>query len=231
MAIFLNDRLGAASPERYHGEERKREGKMAKQEFLANFRIARNLFVHNRVNSDSLEPDQQASQNFVGRAAIWLTPKSVKGFNVADFPELSPDRQNELQTTVRDFLEVANKVPPSQPATPGQLSNAKAAFAKMLAILQPYVPPPPEGEKVEAALKKLDFPRWVVNWDYEFGDDEYGSPAVWVNFFADEATAPNRDYGRFASEMTRKLLEELPAAGCNSWPFVRLRTGAEHKKA
>src|SRR5436190_6187422 len=126
---------------------------MAKQDFLPNFRIARNLFAHQRVESDGSNLDQAALERRLGRAAVWLTPKSVKGFNADDFPELGVDRQRELQAAVQDFLEVAKVVPPKEPATPEQLSKGKAAFAKMLEILQPYVPAPPEGAQVEEALK------------------------------------------------------------------------------
>jgi hypothetical protein len=52
----------------------------------------------------------------------------------------------------------------------------QGAFARMLAILQPYLPTPREGEQVEEALKGVDFPPWVVNWDYELGSDEDGLP-------------------------------------------------------
>ena len=103
---------------------------MAKQDFLPNFRIARNLFAHQRVETDGSNPDQAALERRLGRAAVWLTPKSVKGFNADDFPELGVDRQRELQAAVQDFLEVAKVVPPKEPATPEQLSKGKAAFAK-----------------------------------------------------------------------------------------------------
>jgi len=93
---------------------------MAKQEFLSNFRIARNLFAHQHVQADDARIDPQAMERLLARAAIWLTPKSVKAFNVADFAELGPDQQSELKNAVQEFLAVANKVPPNEPATPEQ---------------------------------------------------------------------------------------------------------------
>jgi hypothetical protein len=203
---------------------------MAKQEFLSNFRVARNLFAHPHVHTDSSQINPQALERMLARAAIWLTPKSVKGFNADDFSELGTDRQKELQVAVREFLEVANQVPPNEPATPEQFGKATMAFAKMLAILQPYVPIPQEGNQVEEALKRVDFPPWVVNWDYELGSDEDGSPAVWINVFADQDTAPRREFGRFASQATTNIQQALSAAGSNRWPYVRLRTAVEHKQ-
>ncbi len=152
------------------------------------------------------------------------------GFNAADFPELGLDRQAELQTAVQNFLEVARQVPANQAATPEQYGNATVAFLKILEILQPYLPMPDEARKVEKALRGVTFPPWVVNWDYELGSDEEGGPAVWVNVFAGDG-APRSDFGRFASQIIPKIRQALSTEGINRWPYVRLRTAAEHKTA
>ncbi|MGH3626416.1 MAG: hypothetical protein ACRDRL_03095, partial [Sciscionella sp.] len=89
----------------------------SKRVFLANFRIARNLFVHGRVAADSPTIDAAAIERTLARAAIWLTPKSVSGFNAADFPELGTTRQQELLSAVQSFLAVAREVPSEGPAT------------------------------------------------------------------------------------------------------------------
>ena len=105
---------------------------LAKRDFLTNLRIARNLFVHPRVDADSAVPviDTAAIADRLVSAALWLTPRAVAGFNAADFPELGPDRQAELLTAVQDFLAVATQVPPDKPATKEQYGNASVAFAK-----------------------------------------------------------------------------------------------------
>jgi hypothetical protein len=90
---------------------------MAKQEFLENFRIARNLFIHPLVEAGRSHPDAGAVTQLLARAAIWLTPKSVKGFNAADFAELEPDRQRELEDAFQAFMAVAKEVPSDEPAT------------------------------------------------------------------------------------------------------------------
>ena len=165
---------------------------MAKQEFLGNFRIARNLFIHPQVQTDDPQLDPPTIERAL-RAAIWLTPNSVRGFHADDFSELGLDRQRGLQAAVREFLEIAKEVPPTESPTPEQFGNAKGAFAKMLAILQPYLPTPQEGEQVEEALKRVDFPPWVVNWDYELGSDEDESPALWVNLYVDQDSAAGKN--------------------------------------
>jgi hypothetical protein len=59
-----------------------------KQEFLSNFQLSRNLFVHSRVEGDSPTIDANTVTEASTRGALWLTHKSVEGFNAADFCEL-----------------------------------------------------------------------------------------------------------------------------------------------
>jgi len=203
---------------------------LAKRDFLANLRIARNLFVHpQRVEADSETVETAAIADNLARAAIWLTTRSVAGFNADEFPELGSVRQAELQTAVQNFRAVATQVPADKPATREQFGNARVAFARILEILAPYLPVPDEAERVEAALRSVDFPPWVVNWDYELASDSDGTAAVWVNVFADEQAVPRTQLGRAASELTSKVREALDSHQIRRWPYVRLRTALEHK--
>src|SRR5260370_4500270 len=101
---------------------------MAKQDFLSNLGSARNLFVHPRQGGNGSSLDPQATAQRLARAAIWLAPKSVAGFNAADFPELGLDRQRALQGAVREFLAGANPGPPGQAATGGQSRPSAVSF-------------------------------------------------------------------------------------------------------
>jgi hypothetical protein len=202
---------------------------MGKRDFLDNVQVARNLFVHSRVYTDSRHLDPAALTQTLVRAAIWLTPSSVKGFRADDFPEIGPARQRELADAVREFEQVARQVPPDEPADGQQFNEGKAAFEKVLTILEPYLPSHEEATQVRAALATIDLPPWVVNWDYELGSDEDGGPAVWVTIYADEKILRSDQFGRRASEMIPKLRSALSAAGVRRWPFIRMRTAAEHK--
>jgi hypothetical protein len=206
------------------------KGTSSKRDFLLNFRVARNLFVHpQRVDVDSPAIGTGTVPAALSRAAIWLTPKSVAGFNAADFPELGPDRQAELLAAVQSFKAVADQVPSSKTATNEQYGNASAAFAKIVAILEPYLPVPDEAKQVESALRDVEFPPWVVNWDYELASDSDGVAAVWVNVFADEQSVPRGQLGRAASELTSKVRQALDGKQIPRWPYIRMRTALEHK--
>jgi|SRR5579884_2815091 len=202
---------------------------MSKRDFLDNLRVARNLLVHGGVTTDSRHLDAAALTRAQARAAIWLTPSSVKGFRADDFQELGADRREALAEAMREFDRVARQVPPDEPATDQQFREARAALERILTILGDYLPSHEEAAQIRTALGSLAFPSWVLNWDYEVGSDEGGDPAVWVTLYADEAAVPPDQFGRHASEMIPKIHSALTSAGIRRWPYIRLRTGREHK--
>jgi hypothetical protein len=134
------------------------------------------------------------------------------------YPDNSPLNQ------IRFILDFEGEAPRAVCVDQGRI------FHHLLEVLQPYPPMTDEATRVAAALGRVTFPSWVVNWDYEFGADEEGSPAVWVNVFAVEG-APRREFGRFALQITPQIWRALSTEGVNRWPYVRLRTAAEHKTA
>jgi hypothetical protein len=201
---------------------------LSKRDFLANVRSARNLFFH-RVAPDSSIVDTQAVEERLMRAALWLTPRAVAGFDASDFPELGTDRQVELMNLVQSFQTIVNQVPADRPATKEQFGNATVTFAKILEILTPYLPIADEVADVEVALQSVEFPPWVLSWDYELASDSDGSDAVWVNVFTDEQSLPRTRLGRAASELTSRIRTALDTHQVHRWPYIRLKTALEHK--
>jgi hypothetical protein len=47
--------------------------------------------------------------------------------------------------------------------------------------------------------------------------------------FVDEQTTPRKQLGRFATDYTAKIRHALKAKGIERWPYIQVRTGAEHK--
>jgi hypothetical protein len=202
---------------------------MSKRDFLDNLRVTRNLIVHGDVTTDSRHLDSAALKQALTRAAIWLTPSAVKGFRPNDFPELESAKQRALADAVQEFERVAMQVLPDAPATDQQFQEAKDALEKIVTILGNYLPSHEEANRVRTALASLDFPPWVLNWDYEVGSDEDGVPAVWVTLYTDERVIAPEQLGRRASEMIPKLRSALTAAAIRRWPYIRMRTAREHK--
>lgn len=200
----------------------------SKGEFLANLRRARNLYVHGRNGMGGITENGPASAERQARSAIWLTPKSVESFNIADFPELGSERQAKLEAAVQDFLTAVNQVPASQSVTPDQYETASTALQKLLEILSDHLPMHDEAKKVEAALQGVSFPPWLVNWDYEIGEDQQGEPAVRLYAFAEEGW-PRIDMVRFTIQVVPTIRRALKAEGVDRWPYVHLSSVATHK--
>jgi hypothetical protein len=201
---------------------------MSKQDFLSNLRLAKSLFGHQRVTADSSTVNTEDLSKALSRAAIWLTPKSVEQFNAADFPELG-EKQGELQEAVSTFRNIAKEVPPNKPATDEQLRDARVAFERILKIIEPYLPTPEERKRVEVVLKEIQYPEWVETWNCELGSDEDGTPAVWLNIYADEETAPKGRLALEASRLTQELRKKLNQARIDRWPYVRMQSAQKHK--
>jgi hypothetical protein len=203
---------------------------MAKHEFLENLRLARNLFTSPRLMVDDPSLDPQAWERLLFRRAIWLTPRSVAGFDVDDFKELGPDRQRELADAVREFLDVARQVPPTASPTNDQYTRGVAAFHKILAILALYVPMSQVEERFREAVRDLALPDWVVNWSYRFEDNYYDEPIIRVTLFIDEQTAPRIEGVRFMHDLSSTLIQVLSRAGIDRRPYVHVDGALEYKK-
>jgi hypothetical protein len=202
---------------------------MSKRDFLDNIRRARNLFVHGRLTTDSRHLDSVALTRAITRAAIWLTPKAVDGFNEAEFMELGVARQRALREAVREFELIAQQVPPDAPASDAQVSEAGNALKEMLEILADYFSTHDEELQIQDALAKLDYPSWVRNWDFEPGSNEDGEPSVWVTLYADGGAVHPALFGRDTTEMIPKIRAALKNAGVQRWPYVRVWTAREYQ--
>src|SRR5262249_53085223 len=91
----------------------------SKRNFPSNLPVARQLFFHPQlVMREEADAEQEAKR--LARAAVWLTSRSVEGFDSADFSELEPSHLCRLRDAVQEFRDVAKQVPSDQPATDEQ---------------------------------------------------------------------------------------------------------------
>jgi hypothetical protein len=201
---------------------------MSKSEFLRNLQTARNLFFH-RVQTDHPGLDPETVEAQLARAAIWLTPSSVKGFSQNDFPELPSEVRNELNENVARFVNISKQVPSTQPATAEQIHDAMQCFVRILNILETYFPSGGELRQIRDALEMITFPDAVLTWNFELGADSTGDPAVWVWIFVDSETATSENFTQLANDIQHRVRESLTTAGVMRWPYIRFRTASEQR--
>jgi len=202
----------------------------SKKEFLANVRLGRNLFFHGGVTIDPLSLDANNVSERMTRGALWLTPKAVHGFSESDFQELPSDTLSTLKAAVEAFRKIAFDVPPTDAPSKDHFVQAAREYLTILKTLEPYLPVRDEAQAIESALSSLDYPDWVVNWDYEFGSDKEGEPALWVNIFADNSL-PRTSYASKAMQFFPKIRDTLAALGVRRWPYVKISAQPEFKQA
>jgi hypothetical protein len=153
----------------------------------------------------------------------------VRGFDIEHFRELPEPVQRELRQSISDFSRVADAVPPTESPTPQQLEDATRSFMSILRIMEPYLPTSDETRRLRAAMSEVQFPPEVLTWEFEFGRDSTGDPAVWIWVLVDDAAANDPGFTTVSTRLQREIQQALQRAGLDRWPYVRFRTASEQK--
>jgi hypothetical protein len=143
------------------------------------------------VIAPRLDEDQLAET--LRRAALWLTPLSVEGFDPDDFAFLPPREREDLMRSVEDFRRVAATVPDRMAPNREQYREAQGSLNRILEILRPDRNPDVDAFRAVKVLENLSLPD-DVRGDvdriiHKFDIDSTGDPGVWVwVILRDEAT-------------------------------------------
>lgn len=108
---------------------------MAKNDFFQNVRRAVG-FVAPRAVADNPYTKPHEIERALRGATIWLTPRSVEGFDPRDFGELSPNDRDNLATSVESFVDIARKVDLKKPATADEVDRALPRFMSIFGVVQ-----------------------------------------------------------------------------------------------
>jgi hypothetical protein len=197
---------------------------MPKDDFLLNLRGAASTLWPN-VNVDGTRLSRENIEAQLRRATIWLTPKAVEGFKIADFPELESPRREELEQAVNAFRHVAVNVPDPGPASSSQVQEALPHFLKILEIMNPYV----TELKVDHILRNTRFPAGVEDFVIKLGEDWTHDPAafIWV-IVSDELADQNRLPPLF--DLEEIIRGAFSRGGIDLYPYVGLRTKSEQSE-
>lgn len=200
---------------------------MAIDLFWRNLRTAAGLFGPLAETADA---DAARLERALRGPALWLTPRSVNGFDVRDFDFLEPAQQEALGASVEKFRAVANQVSPKKPASASQKKEAGQAFLEILKILKPDQFIEADAFRIQTLLERElqgKLPSWVKGITCETGTDTGDDPAVWIWLHVtDEAT----DRGLVAKHAIG-ILEEAQSAfdriGSHRWPYILFRNPSE----
>jgi len=202
---------------------------MSLRDFWTSVRTA-SRFIAPGAPADSPRLDSAKIEGLLRSAVVWLTPKSVEGFNPEDFDFLPLAERQDLIDSVNRFSDLARQVPPDKPATDQQIQQALSQFLRIVEILRPDRYADSEafviGKKVEQQLAN-HFPQSVSELRFETGEGASGELALWIwVILKDEAAKEDvfHTNTRAIRELLRRTVKEI---GIKHWPYVRFRTVSE----
>ena len=142
---------------------------MAREEFIDSLRFASRLLPPPTVSSgQGAHTDLQLS-SMLHSADLWLTRKSVYGFEPVDFADWPMQDRTELAQEVAAFLEIADQVPANKPATKVQSKQARKHLEKAIKIVRQHLLP----EWLKAQKEMLDKAKAAAKGkDWFFEEDE-----------------------------------------------------------
>lgn len=203
---------------------------MSRREFLLDVRTAMRFFGTPEVTADSPRIDTKDVERTLERAALWLTPGAVRGFNPRDFPTLSDEEKQQLSTSVDAFRQIAEKVPPDGRPTVEQIRKAGKAFQQIVRLVSPDLVADEVERHVGRALRAAGCPEEVIDFDYQVGIDSMGQPIVWVYAVLKDEVTRQPDRFREAGRRVRAFVEDAFAkAGIDIYPHVSLRSFSERE--
>ena len=111
---------------------------MAQEDTLKQlWRVVRHSFP--AVATDSAAIDHVAIEQLLQRADLWLSSKTVEGYDPADFADWPADQQKVLAAAVEGFRTVAKTVAPNRPASVEQRTAAAEWLGRILQVVRPIV--------------------------------------------------------------------------------------------
>jgi hypothetical protein len=108
---------------------------MAKEEFFANVRNAAGFLKFSGETAGS-NLDEGARNHRLEQAAEWLTPRSVEGYDPADFSDLPQEDRDALGQAVEDFLVIAREVPTTAAPTKDQVRAVLRSFRTIARVVR-----------------------------------------------------------------------------------------------
>jgi hypothetical protein len=144
---------------------------MAREKFVDSLRIADRLLRKGMVGADfPAEAEKLAAP--VDSADLWLTPKSVDGFDPADFADWPKKNREQLAKEMAAFLGIAEQFArqdlEERPVTQAQSKQARKHLERVIEIVRDHLLPEwleAQEEMVEQATAAAEAKGWYVEKD------------------------------------------------------------------
>jgi hypothetical protein len=141
---------------------------VAREEFIDNLRLASRLLSSMSVSSEPGMPGDETLGHALPSADLWLTQKSVEGFDPADFPDWPCKELDDLTKDVAAFREITQQVGADKPATKAQSKQARKHLERVLKTVSGRLLPEwieAQQEMVAEATAAAESQGWYVEKD------------------------------------------------------------------
>ncbi len=169
---------------------------MAREEFIDNLRAASRSLPPPRTNRVVGARTDRDIAVLLRAADLWLTPRAVHGFNVADFPDLSEAQCAELAKAVAAFRAVAERAVagralPHKPAKKIDSARARKHLEHIIrivreAILREWLAA--QEKMIGAATAAAEAKNWYVEKDEKDVEESLLGSYKALDFLSQRAT-------------------------------------------
>jgi hypothetical protein len=207
---------------------------MALCDFWLNVRTGARLIAPH-VTVDAPKLDSSAIEQSLRRATLWQTPRSVAGFNEADFDFLPDTERARLAQLVTDFRKIASGVKPTAPASEDQIAQALPLFRDIVGMLEFDRYGDAEayrlGKQIEQAIEAYRL-RELAELRFDTGSDHSGDPAIWIWAFLTDTAAESDERFLENAQRLRELLDPVARMiAPERWPYLSFRSLVEQAQS
>ncbi len=206
---------------------------MSLQDFFNNVRIGQRLLESPRAAIDSTEPIPGALAATIEQADLWLTPRTVAGYNPEDFFFLKDDERSELDKAVQSFLRVARSAPPNRPVPMTQHNESRRCLESILRILAPdRFRTPQEWIASQAINQFRESPPasdYLTGAYYRFDEDE-GDSTIWIWLVLRDEIVNSPEFLTRAKELRGLLDRWFHYYGVESSTVIGFRSATEQRQ-
>lgn len=203
---------------------------MSLHDFWTNVRMGAGL-IGPRDFADAPQLDASDLTNRLREATPWLTPRSVDGFDAADFSFLPESERTRVSKCVTDFQGVAANVNPTTPASKAAVDKALPLFLEIIQTLGLDRYEDEEayrlGKLIERTIEPYRPPE-LAYLRFRAARDHTGDPGLWIWAFLSDDPARTDDQFLEAAHQLRKLIAPVARRiAPDRYPYIAIRELSE----
>jgi hypothetical protein len=155
---------------------------------------------------------------------MWLTPRSMGGFDPNDFAFLDEETRTALQEGVERFRAVADRMPRKKPPRRELLEEGRAALRPIVDLLQPLEYVDGESFRTRILLQRElrgKLTRWVTGISCRTGIDLTDDPAIWIQVDVTDAAVDRKLIDKKGQEIDDEIKEAYWRIGGRRYLYIR----------